>query len=443
MDLTNREAALLFWIVLPVVVVLARDKDGSVKKALRGLAQAFLNRYILAIFSWAMLWIVLSIQGLAWLGLWSLDNLKGTVIWVVTFAMVTVFEVNRITDEASYRAKTLKDVVNATVVVAYFAEMYSFSLPVELVITPLLLFFSLMAAVSERKPDNKLVYGFSQGVLIVAGLTFLAYSAYRAAQDVGTFATIANVKEFLIPVALSLAFLPFLYAMIVLLTYERTATVLGISLKDPGLTRYAMWQAVLRFGLNLNGLRRWKRSVLIAQARNRDAIRALIAEVKRIQRLERAPPPVPAALGWSPFAAAGFLRAAGLGDGDYHRLFDDHWNATSALLKLSDSALADTLGYYIEGDATAAKRLELCLTVWDGAQPQASIARFGEVCALLLKAAAVPLAEDLHCQGDLDVTVGERRLRMKTDPLGEGFTLTFTVDHSPEYRSPLDRARSD
>lgn len=438
MDLSNRELALLIWIALFVIFVLSRDKDGTVRKALRSLASAFISRKIIAIFSWAMLWIVISIQGLAWLGLWSLENLKGTLIWAVTFAFVTIFDANRITDEATYFGKTLRDVLNATVVVAYFAEMYSFSLVAELVITPLLLFVALMAAVSERKPESTLVHGFAQGVLVVAGLGFIAYSTYRAVTEFDSFATMANFKDFLIPVALSLAFLPFLYAMSVLLTYERAGTVLRITMKDPSLSRYAMWQAALRFRLDLNGLRRWKRNVLIARASSREAIRELIAEVKGIQRLERVPPSVPAELGWSPFVAANFLAAAGLTAGDYHRLYDDEWHASSDLLKLGDSVLADTIGYYVDGDAKVAKQLSIELTVYDSARAETADARFGDVCAALLKAAAVPLSENLRCNGALDVTIGGRRLRMKTETFGRGFTRTFTVDHSPEYRSRFD-----
>lgn len=54
-------------------------------------------------------WIVCIRIGLCWVvELW---NLKSTLVWSVTFAFVTMLNVNRITEENTFFRKTARDTV--------------------------------------------------------------------------------------------------------------------------------------------------------------------------------------------------------------------------------------------------------------------------------------------------------------------------------------------
>ncbi|WP_028008437.1 hypothetical protein [Solimonas flava] len=153
MELSNREIAAMIWLTIFFVWTLARDKSGEIRRSLAHLVRAFFVRHIMLVMLWAALWIVLCVRLLIWLGFWHLDNLKTTVMWAVPFAFVTLLDANRVTEEKTYFRNTIRDTVNVTVLITFVAELYSFSLPVELLLTPLLTLIGGVAIFSEGKPE--------------------------------------------------------------------------------------------------------------------------------------------------------------------------------------------------------------------------------------------------------------------------------------------------
>ncbi|WP_154662559.1 hypothetical protein [Solimonas flava] len=235
---------------------------------------------------------------------------------------------------------------------------------------------------------------------------------------------------------LSLAFLPYLYVVSVLMLYEKTLAGTAWVLRDKSLRRYALWQTVLSFRLDLEGLRRWKRDVGLFRPESRADIRKIITDVKVRQRKKKYPPTVPAELGWSPYQATAFLSGLGLGAGDYHPIVGGEWRAGSTMLKLDDGILADNLASYVEGDEKAVKRLTLRLHVNDRARGEAADARFVQACEALLVAAVQPSAsQELVCErGQADTVIDGRHVRMHSEDFADperGYTRTLCIDHRP------------
>lgn len=433
--MSNREIAAAVWLTIFLVYVLAHDKSGDVRRSLVHLLQAFFVRHIMLFMLWAVLWIILCVRALIWAGIWRIDNLKTTVLWAVPFAFVTLFDARRVTEEKTYFSETIRDAVGATVFITFIAELYSFSLPVELLLTPLFTFVGGIMIVSEGKPEYASVHKATLGASIIGGLLLLGHSLYEAVGDLKGFASLANLREFCIPIVLSLAFLPYLYIVSVLMFYENTITGSAWILKDPSLRRYALWQTILRFRLDFEGLRRWKRDLGIFRPENRADIRKIIAEVKARQKKEKYPSIIPAEQGWSPYQATMFLSGLNLGTSDYHPIATGEWWASSPILKLDDGILANNLAYYIEGDENAAKRLTLRLHVNDRGRGETADARFVQACEALLVAAIQPAAsQELLCEkGQTDTVIKGRHVRMQSEDFANperGYSRTLYIDHT-------------
>lgn len=292
MELSNREWASLFWIAAFVVHAVFNDKNGQLAKRLKSFLRAFFVPKIVVVMAWASLWIVLCIQMLRYAGAWDVGNLKTTLLWAVTFAFVTLLDIGRISEDDTYFRKTVRDTVGATVAITFIAEAYSFPLAVELILIPYLALMTGIQVVSEKKPEQASVHKLANTLLAVIGLVYVAYGFYMIAIDFREFATWTTLREFLIPITLSLLFLPYLYVVSVLVAYERTFTGLRCAQRDYALRRYAAFQAALRFRFNLEGLRRWKRHIGVFQPDSREGILASISEVKANQKKESNPPPV-------------------------------------------------------------------------------------------------------------------------------------------------------
>ncbi len=443
MELSNREWASLFWIAAFVVHAVFNDKNGQLAKRLKSFLRAFFVPKIVVVMAWASLWIVLCIQMLRYAGAWDVGNLKTTLLWAVTFAFVTLLDIGRISEDDTYFRKTVRDTVGATVAITFIAEAYSFPLAVELILIPYLALMTGIQVVSEKKPEQASVHKLANTLLAVIGLVYVAYGFYMIAIDFREFATWTTLREFLIPITLSLLFLPYLYVVSVLVAYERTFTGLRCAQRDYALRRYAAFQAALRFRFNLEGLRRWKRHIGVFQPDSREGILASISEVKANQKKESNPPPVSPDLGWCPIAATTFLAEQGLTTGDYHRMGDGQWGASSPMVELNNAAiLPDNIAYYIEGDEVAAKRLKVKLHVNDRSAGAASDSRFRDVCATLLRTIAKELPptqceQILQCD-TVNVEAAGRRIRLQKEDFSvaaKGYSRMLTVEYNPTCRS--------
>lgn len=103
MDFNNREYAILIWATLAFFILILKTKD--LRAASLSLLKAFFNKIILASLGIATLWITICIFILYKVNLWSLENIKTTIIWSVTFAFVTFFELNKMEEDNSYFKK--------------------------------------------------------------------------------------------------------------------------------------------------------------------------------------------------------------------------------------------------------------------------------------------------------------------------------------------------
>ena len=447
MDLNSRELAFLIWAAVFIGYISTKK---ATRQAFGGLIRAFLNPKLLSSLALMALWIGLCVYALAFVGWWNFGNLKSTLVWSVTFAFVTMLNVNRITEENTFFRKTARDTVSATVVVTFIAELYCFSLFVEFLLIPFLAFMSVFQVLSERKPEHAAVHKLSSAILITAGLLYFSHGVYGAAKNFDNFSTWSNLREFFVPIFLSLLFLPFIYALSVFATYEMNILRLRWSLKGDELRRYAARQAVIRFRFDLEGLRRWTRNVAIRRPSTRDEIRISISEVLLQKQRERNPPEVPPEMGWSPYAATMFLAGHDLTTSDYHRIDDGQWIASSKMLELDRNALIpDNLAYYVEGDERAAKQLKIELNVNDQSHSTASELRFHAACEALLQAAVgeIPPAfsDQIYMSDTIDSIVQDRRVRTKkedfTNRAFNGYSRTLTIDHSPDYRDPYESER--
>lgn len=445
-DLNNREIAFLIWMAIAFAFLWAKDKSGNFRQGLRRIMQAFFVRPILVSLALASLWIGLCVAVLSRVGIWDSGNLKTTLVWAVTFAFVTLFDINRISEDEAFFKQTLRDTVGATTLVVFIAELYSFPLLVELLLWPVLALMTGVQTYSEKKKEYEVSHRLASAILTTAGLAFFIYGIFGAVTEFKDFATWNNVRELFIPILLSVTYLPFIYAATVYFSYERTFGAFAVLIKDDSLRKYARRQAMLRLRLDRESLQRWKRQVGLFPPATRAEVRDLIVEVKRLRKREQHPPAVPEEAGWNPHLATHFLAADSLTTNDYHRLYDGEWGASSKMLPIgSADFLKDNIAYYIEGDEIAAKRLKLKLHVNHLSEAVQSEAHFLGVCEHLLRIAASceeqAILEKIFTSQTIDVEVNGRRIRMKGESFANsaaGYWRVMIVDHSPTHRAGYD-----
>lgn len=203
----NRELASIIWALVLLVWVSMKSRDFW--KSVWGLIQATMGAW--KIFALMFSYIAICLLVLYELKIWDPGLTKITIFWLFGWAIVMLMNSSKAGKEKGYLKKILGEIVGLTVIISFISNFYSFSLLVELFLVPFVVLFAGMAALAPYKPEYKQVGTFSNRVLAVFGLGVLGISLYITLCNFGDFATIGTLQEFLVPIVLSLIFIPFIY----------------------------------------------------------------------------------------------------------------------------------------------------------------------------------------------------------------------------------------
>lgn len=271
--LDNREIAITIWFALFLAWGFL---SAPVRKAAASVIKAALARKI--VFSVCMMtaYITLTVLALRACGLWGISNLKATVLWVLTAALVMVFDVGSIPDDERYFQKAFRDGFKVSVILEFIVNLHVFSLTLEFVLVPVATILTGMLVVAESKEEFKPVRSLLNVILALLGLGLLAYSAHEIYTDFNVFVQPSTLAEFLLPIVMTTLFLPFLYLLATGVSYENLFKRLQFIVQDPELRRFAKAQLFRQFGINFRGLNRSAKHLVHDRPSTREEILASI-----------------------------------------------------------------------------------------------------------------------------------------------------------------------
>ncbi|ABC62847.1 hypothetical protein [Erythrobacter litoralis] len=358
-QLSNREIATLIWIGLFLIWMLATPK---VRQSLGAVIKAFCQPVILRVVAVAALYIMGTIWLLYWRDIWTTDFIYMTLTWAITFGLVTMFEAHKMASDKRFMGKIIRDVFNVTAVLIFFIELHSFSLVVELIALPVVTLLTLMHELAKMKEEHAAVEKLLGAILAIVGLSYLSLSLWQTWAGYGEINGLDTLRAFIIPILLSLLFLPFLFGLGVYMAYERIFASLSLWM-DKKLLKYSKRQAGIRCRTNLDYLERWHRVVQRERPETKEAARKLFEDVEAVLKREKSPPEVEPKDGWSPWSAKDFMRTFELETRDYHQRYEGNWFAETELKPIGSGFPRNNVAYYIEGEANCAKQLRLKLNV--------------------------------------------------------------------------------
>jgi hypothetical protein len=366
-SISTRETATAIWLgAFVLFVAFYKPTHGSFGNLLK----SFLQPVLIVPLAIAALYAATEIWLLSHIGWWSTANLKTTILWLVTFAFVTMFEVATVKDRKAGLGKITRDIASITGVLLFIAELHSFSLPVELIALPIVTLIVLMSEVAKLKPEHAPAAKFLGCVTSIIGFSYFGFSLWKTAEAWREAATRANALEFLIPILLSLGFLPFLYGWRSYVAYSDMFSTISIFGIDKGLLPYARWLAITRIRNDLDLLDRWRKAIQTSRPSSKAELKHSLTALMALRSREASPPTVLPKDGWSPYLAMQFMTDLGVDTGYYHHSFDDDWFASSPMREIGDRLIfRNNLAYYIDGTEHAATTLKIKLNVNDPASP--------------------------------------------------------------------------
>lgn len=430
----TREAAAAIWLV---IIVASMVLHRSTRPSVVGVSKALAKPVLLIPLGFATLYAALEILALHRLGLWSAINLKTTLLWLVTFAFVTMFEVATAKCRLASLGEITRDVVSVTAVLVFITGLHTFPLIVELIALPLVTLIALTGEFAKHKPEHAAVARLLGCTTTMIGFSYLGFSLLRTVEQWQKAATWATVSEFVIPVLLSLGFLPFLYGWRTYVVYNSMFTTIGIFGIDSRLVPYARWLAVTRIRGDIVLLDRWRQTLQTTRPLNKAELKHSLEALRALTEREKSPPAVQPQNGWSPYLAMQFMAELGVETGHYHSSFDDEWFASSPMRELGGGTIwQNNIAYYIDGSEQAATTLKIKLNVNDpGEAREAEDMFIVHVLHLLEQAVSVDAVERLKDRivplddFEADIPFGKVMLERETFVGGipGGYSLTFIV----------------
>lgn len=398
MSFSNREIAAAIWFAFFIVGMLFyRDVRACFWPLIRAVFQPILIKITVIM----GLYVAVCVAILGHQGLWAATNLKTTILWFLTFALLTSGKLTSAKRKGDFLGDALKETVAVAVFVEFLIGNYSFNLLAELVLVPVVLLVAMTATVATYKPEHVSAKKLLDGILALVGISYLSYAAYQVTTNFSAFATLDNAREFLAPIILSFMFFPFLYTFSVYLEYEQVFLGIDWRIDDRKLRRYAKWKAMLNFRTDTDFLERWRRKVVREWPQDHTAMQAVFAELKARKAIEANPPEISSSRGWCPFKAGRFLEPEGLQMNDYHFVYN-RWQATSENLRLKRSLFDGTIRYYVYGDEEAATELALVLDMMSMEDAEGADAEFLRLALPLMR---VALGDDVA--GRVTAMLGE------------------------------------
>lgn len=275
----NRELAIFTWVIIFIASCLYKQ---SVRESLLQLIAAFFQWKIVSSVILMIMYISLISFIFYLVGFWELSNLKGTVYWSFGGAFILLINSNKATEEDDYFKKTLIHALELTIVIEYIINLYVFGYIAELIIFPVLMFLALLQTVAESKVENKRVNNILVGMLALYVIGIFIFSIVKVFDNVNSFSTLNNLREFLLPLAYTVLFLPFLYFFALITSYETLFTRLGFFINDKELLKYAKWRTVISCHANLKRLEKWANEFGSLNLNNKEEIDSALMKTKNI-----------------------------------------------------------------------------------------------------------------------------------------------------------------
>lgn len=210
--LNSREDAILVWTIVIVAFAVSKKPRG-IGSSFLAVLKTLLDAKLLLLFGSLAVYSGLLLYGAKEFGLWhgADSGFKAAVYWFVGTGVVLAGEavMRARPDDAYLLRRVFNRVVGVTIFIEFIVNVYALPLACELVLAPVAVLFVVLHDASADPRTRALI----DGVILAIGTLYLVHFLVRAVGDLDGFLTRERAEDFLVGPVLTLALIPFLYAL--------------------------------------------------------------------------------------------------------------------------------------------------------------------------------------------------------------------------------------
>lgn len=217
MTFNSRDEALLLWIAVALLWLLSKE---STRKPLFNLSKAFLNWKVLLIFLLMITHVGIELAAFNKIHLVDKCLIKDVIFWLFGSAFIILININKVNSDKKFFRKMIIDNLKLIVVVEFIINFYTFNFFIEMVLVPLIFFLMAMSIIAGMEKKLSLVKKIMDFSLTIVGIIIIVYAFIGLINHSRDLTTLDNIRSFILPPALTILYVPFIYFLALFMAYE-------------------------------------------------------------------------------------------------------------------------------------------------------------------------------------------------------------------------------
>jgi hypothetical protein len=246
---STRELSILIWISIALIFAMISK---GIRDGLFGVLKLIFEKTIGLILLLFTIYICAITFLLYKVHLWDLSLLKDSLFWFLTVAIVLFFTINKAKDDRYFK-NLLKENIKWTILIEFVVNFYTFSLPIELIFVPLMIFLGMIQGYAQTDNKYSQVNRFMHYIFSFIGWILLIFVTYKTFKDYQHLFSIKTLFAFLLPLILTFLVIPVLYLLAVYMNYEELFIRINFMTNNNEIKRKLLKRQIIftaRFNLN-------------------------------------------------------------------------------------------------------------------------------------------------------------------------------------------------
>lgn len=276
-NLDNREIAVAVWLAIFLAWCIFKP---NLRKSLANVLSVAAARPLVIALGLAVVYLSAITVAFRVIDLWTLKQLKITLAWFIVAGIPALMD----TPEISRKPTSLRSVITKNFKLSLFLDFFInlFKLPLlaEIIFVPFTALIGGLLAVAQSKDEYAPVQKLLNEIMIFVGLCFMIFQAYKVLTEFDAIASIDTLRDFTLPIAYNLTFVPLLWAMAIYAAYESVFCRLKFIIKDETLHAFARRSLVMGFRTDITALNVWFKAAWTGVFASRTDVTQSIAAVR-------------------------------------------------------------------------------------------------------------------------------------------------------------------
>jgi hypothetical protein len=232
--LDTREFATLLWVLVGIGLA---GLVPNVRKSLIGALTSLLHWKILGVLVAFCGYVLLIVWLLSQMNLWNAVLISETVFWLCLTGFVVLFRAAAGAGTDDFFARTLRGALAVSVLLEFVLGLRPLNVVLELLLQPVLFVLAGVAAFGQRTPDGREISAFAQGLFFSVLVFLIGYTVVGLVNGATDVASYDAFLEFILPILMTMAVVPFVYAVAFAFTLEQLFMRIDFNMPDNNLVR--------------------------------------------------------------------------------------------------------------------------------------------------------------------------------------------------------------